>query len=72
MLYGPTCEATRHLLRQIRKNANLTQAELAQKLGRGQSYVSKVERGEQYIDLVEFLDWCRACGAKPLETIERL
>ncbi|CAK7040145.1 MAG: hypothetical protein KER_01652 [Kerstersia gyiorum] len=72
MLYGPTYEAIRHLLRQTRKNANLTQAELAQKLGRGQSYVSKVERGEQYIDLVEFLDWCRACDAKPSETIEKL
>lgn len=72
MLYGPAYEAIRNLLRETRKHANLTQVELAQKLGRGQSYVSKVERGEQYIDLVEFLDWCRACNAKPAEVIAKL
>jgi hypothetical protein len=30
-----------------------------------QSYVSKVERGERYMDVLFFLDWCRACKQHP-------
>ncbi len=48
------------MLRELRKNAGLTQAELAERLGKPQSYVSKVERGERLIDLVEIRWWCRA------------
>lgn len=42
--------------------------QLAEKLGRGQSYVSKVERGEQYVDVIEFLEWCDACNT-PAESV---
>jgi transcriptional regulator with XRE-family HTH domain len=40
----------------------MTQAELAERLGKPQSYVSKVERGERIIDLVEIRWWCRELG----------
>lgn len=30
-----------------------------------QSYVSKVERGERYMDALFYLDWCRACKLHP-------
>lgn len=72
MLYGPRYEAIRQVLRETRQTASLTQVELALKLGRGQSYVSKVERGEQYVDLVEFLDWCEACQAEASDVIKKL
>ena len=49
----------------MRKTAGLTQVELASKLGVGQSFVSKVERGAIYVELFLFLDWCQACGAAP-------
>lgn len=39
-----------------RRNADLTQQELADQLGRPQSYVSKYERGERRLDVIEFLD----------------
>ncbi len=46
--------------------------ELSEALGVGQSYVSKVERGEMYVDVMVFVDWCQACQASPEETIKKL
>jgi transcriptional regulator with XRE-family HTH domain len=40
-------------LLEARKKANLKQIEVAKKLGKPQSYVSKVEKGERRIDVVE-------------------
>ncbi|VVD31052.1 helix-turn-helix transcriptional regulator [Paraburkholderia dioscoreae] len=60
-----------HLLA-LRLKAGLTQAELAQKLGADQSHLSKIERGERYVDTLLFLDWCRACGNDPLKAMRRL
>lgn len=72
MLYGQVYGAIRNLLREIRREAGLTQVDLACRLRRGQSYVSKIERGEQYIDLAEFIDWCHACGVTPSEAMRAL
>jgi transcriptional regulator with XRE-family HTH domain len=49
-------------LREARESANLTQVQIAEKLGKPQSYVSKVESGERNIDFIETRDYCRACG----------
>jgi transcriptional regulator with XRE-family HTH domain len=46
----------RELLIQARKDAELTQTELADRLKRPQSFVSKYENGERRLDLIEFLD----------------
>lgn len=50
---------------QARKDAGLTQVELANKLSRPQSFVSKVERGERRLDVVEFFEVSRAIGFDP-------
>jgi transcriptional regulator with XRE-family HTH domain len=55
-----------------RKAAGLTQVELASKLGRPQSFVSKYENGERRIDVIEFLDICEAIGAEGQIRIEEL
>jgi len=51
-------------LRELRESGNLTQVQLAQRLGKPQSYVSKVESGERRMDFLEVRDYCRACGQK--------
>jgi len=45
---------------QARKDAGLTQQELAMRLGRPQSFVSKTERGERRLDVIEFLEVAQA------------
>lgn len=40
-------------LRQARKEAGLTQYQVADRLGRPQSFVSKCETGERRVDIVE-------------------
>lgn len=59
-------------LKAMRTGAGLTQLELAATLKVDQSYVSKVERGERYMDVLFYLDWCRACGAEPGAAITTL
>lgn len=59
------------LLRQIRVEAELTQSQLADKIGETQSYVSKYESGEQRLDLLELDKVCSAAGISLLELVER-
>jgi transcriptional regulator with XRE-family HTH domain len=55
-------ERLQGLLRKIRQDAGLTQAELAAELGHPQSYVSKYESGEQRLDIFELRSFCEATG----------
>ena len=50
------------LLRQIRRTAGLRQVELAQRLGKPQSFVSKYESGERRLDLLDLEQVCQAVG----------
>jgi transcriptional regulator with XRE-family HTH domain len=47
----------------------LTQTALADRLGRRQAYISRIERGERRIDVVEFLDLAHAIGLNPAKLI---
>jgi transcriptional regulator with XRE-family HTH domain len=59
-------------LKTLRLQAGLTQKNLAPKLQQEQSYVSKIERGERFVDMLFYLDWCRACDIPPSEAIKML
>ncbi|MDN7857996.1 helix-turn-helix transcriptional regulator [Burkholderia cepacia] len=59
-------------LRALRKSAGLTQVDLAILLGVDQSFVSRLEQGERYVDLLFYIDWCRACGVEPSAAVTRL
>jgi len=50
------------LLRETRLTAGLTQIELANRLNETQTFISKCERGERRIDVVELESFCRALG----------
>jgi transcriptional regulator with XRE-family HTH domain len=71
-LHSPRHEALRALLVEKRKKAQLTQAEVAARLGRYQSFVATVESGQRRIDVVEFLDFAHAIGFDPREAIKWL
>lgn len=47
-------------LKDARKQAGITQEQLASRLGESQSLISKCERGERRIDVVELHHFCRA------------
>ncbi len=47
-------------LRDTRRASGLTQEQLAERLGQTQSFVSKCERGERRLDLVEVRAFCIA------------
>src|SRR5207244_3333591 len=49
-------------LRLARQKAGLTQEELARRLKESQSFVSKCERGERRIDVIELRAFCKAIG----------
>ncbi|WP_343219118.1 helix-turn-helix transcriptional regulator [Cerasicoccus frondis] len=50
------------MLRSARQQRKLTQTQLAERLGKPQSFIAKVERGERRLDVVEFV--------KVIESIE--
>lgn len=51
-------------LKKARIEAGLTQGEAAKKIGKPQSYISKVENGEQRIDVVELKELAKLYGKK--------
>ena len=53
-------EALIRRLVSARKEAGLTQQELASRLNKHQSFVSKFERSERRLDVLEFITVCRA------------
>lgn len=59
------------LLRMVRTEARLTQAQVAEKIGQTQSYVSKYETGEQRLDLIELEAVCNAVGVSLTEFVRR-
>ncbi|WP_336976359.1 helix-turn-helix transcriptional regulator [Brevundimonas nasdae] len=55
----------------VRKAAGITQVELAARLAKPQSFVSKVERGERRLDVIEFCQLAEAMGQSPAELLAR-
>jgi transcriptional regulator with XRE-family HTH domain len=64
-------KSLRLLLRQVREERGISQAELAEKLKKTQSYVSKIESGERRLDLVELNFLCETIQISLLEFITR-
>ena len=60
-------------LQRRRKAAGMTQRDLARALGTDQSQISKLERSERRLDIVDYLRICRAIGldpGKPLRSVD--
>ncbi|MEJ2845812.1 helix-turn-helix transcriptional regulator [Bosea sp. CCNWLW174] len=52
---------------QARKDAGITQVELAARIGRRQTFVSKYETEERRLDVAEYIAIARAIEAEPFE-----
>lgn len=59
-IYSSDYELFLRMLKHAREEAGVTQAVLAKRLGITQSALSKCERGELRLDVVQSRDWCRA------------
>lgn len=68
-LYSKTYSRFLEILKQARLDSGLTQFDVAKRLGRPQSFVSKCESGERRIDVAEFLAFCQAFRTDPLEVL---
>ena len=51
----------------VRRRANLTQTEAAERLGRNQTFVSEIERGLRRVDVLEIVLISRALDADPFQ-----
>lgn len=71
-LHSPPYKKLRRLLTEARCDAELTQVQIADRLKRPQSFVSKYESGERQLDVIEFLSICKAIGVSPITVIEEL
>jgi transcriptional regulator with XRE-family HTH domain len=62
----------REMLVQSRKDAGMTQVHVAESLSKPQSFVSKYERGERRLDVVEFIAVAKVLGIDPKRVVDDL
>lgn len=60
------------LLRETREEQGFTQVRLAKVLGKSQSFISKWERGEVRLDIIQLRIICHALGITLQEFVNRL
>ncbi|WP_337245162.1 helix-turn-helix transcriptional regulator [Luteimonas sp. gir] len=70
-IHRPEYKILTKLVRKMRDEAKLDQADLAVLLVRPQSYVSNVERGQRRLDLLQLRDICMHCGLDLVEFVRR-
>lgn len=61
----------RELLRELRDASGLRQVDLAERLKRPQSFVSKYEAGEKTLSFVEIVEVCKALGVPLADFVRR-
>lgn len=70
-IYGAAHRRLAALLREAREASGLRQADVAERVGMPQSFVSKYETGERRLDLVELEQVCSALGIGLLDFVTR-
>lgn len=67
--FSPAYDHLRSLLVRARESAGLRQEDVARRLKRPQSYVSKIELGERRLDVVEYIEFARAIKADAIRIL---
>jgi transcriptional regulator with XRE-family HTH domain len=71
-IHSPEHAKLHELLIAARKRAGLTQQQVAERLGRPQSFVAKYEGGERRLVVVEFVQVAKATGTDPVRVLRAL
>lgn len=71
-IYTAEYEVVLDLLRTLREQSGITQMELAHLLEQSQSYVSKVERGDRRLDVIQLRTICLTLGSNLPDFIAKL
>lgn len=61
-VHDPAYQAFLVRLRQARREAGLTQVEVATRLAKPQSYVAKCEAGDRRVDIIELVEFAGLYG----------
>lgn len=55
-----------------RQRSGLTQAQVAERIGRDQSFISLIENAQRRVDVLEFFALCRAMEADALSLLREI
>jgi transcriptional regulator with XRE-family HTH domain len=72
MLQRQQYEYLRSELKKARLAGELHQLDLAKRLKKPQSFISKVESGERNLDVIEFVNYCAALELDPAKYLKKL
>lgn len=62
----------RLILKNQRETLGLTQRQLAERMGVIYSLIGKIETGDRRLDVLEFIDYCKALELEPCDVIQAL
>lgn len=71
-IHDPRYQQIATSLAELRRQRGLLQQDVADRLGRPQAFVSKVESGARRVDVVELLDFLRVLEADPHAFIDAI
>jgi transcriptional regulator with XRE-family HTH domain len=71
-LGSPQHEELRQLLIERRQRAGLTQKAVAERLGRPQRFISRIETGSHRVTVVELIELGQALGFDPTAAVRRV
>ncbi|MBI3284232.1 MAG: helix-turn-helix transcriptional regulator [Burkholderiales bacterium] len=70
--WSHTQHTVQSILKKFRSDAGLTQLQLAERLGKPQSYVSKYESGERRLDVIEVREVVNAMDSSLIKFVNML
>lgn len=71
-IYSEQYQSVITALKKARKERGITQVQLAEALGRPQSFIAKIESGERRLDVVEFVHLARLVELEPADVLKRI
>jgi transcriptional regulator with XRE-family HTH domain len=71
-IFGGSHAVLVEILRRARLRSGLRQADVAARLGRDQTFVSLIERGQRRVDVIEFFEIAAAIETSPIELFREL